>query len=101
MKRYKVTCLKCKKSDVAIIDENSKSLIGFEKSMATNFLSIRWRQDQSWGFECECGNDSRISKQEEKFMHQLVDPRTPKVGIEAIKASLKIEDSKKFTMVGV
>jgi len=94
MDRYKVTCLKCKRSDYVSISPD-KQLI-FEGMMQTPFLAARWRTDSNWGFECSCGNDNRIALKEERFLDQLVNG-TP-MGIEKIKASLKIPDVKQFSL---
>lgn len=96
MKRYKVTCLKCKADDTIII--NGKEIIGFEKGASTNFLAGRYRKDMQWGWECICGNDNRISKQEENNMDFLIDPRSNKAGIDKIVAGLKLDDKKQFSM---
>jgi hypothetical protein len=64
--------------------------------MQTPFMAARWRADENWGFQCSCGNDSRIAKKEEHFLSQLVQG-TP-MAIEEIKASLRISDNKKFAM---
>lgn len=100
MKRYEVTCLKCKQSDILLIDDNSHAIINYGKGASTNLLAGRWRKDMQWGWECICSNDNRISKQEESFLSELV-TKGDKRAIEDIKASLKIDDSKQFKMVGV
>ena len=97
MKRYEVTCLKCKQSDILLIEDDSHAIINYGKGAGTNLLAGRWRKDNQWGFECICGNDNRVSKQEEQFLTELVTQGS----IEDIKASLKIDDNKQFTMVGV
>lgn len=97
MKRYEVTCLKCKQSDILLIEDDSHAIINYAKGASTNLLAGRWRKDNQWGFECLCGNDNRVSKQEEAFLTELVTQGS----IEDIKASLEIDDKKQFTMVGV
>jgi len=97
MKRYEITCLKCKQSDILLIEDDSHAIINYSKGAGTNLLAGRWRKDNQWGFECICGNDNRVSKQEEQFLTELVTQGS----IEDIKASLKIDDNKQFTMVGV
>lgn len=92
MNTYKVTCLKCGESDNILI--NDKSIINYEKGAGTNLLSGRYRSDMEWGWECICGNDNRISKQEESFVEKLVQ----KGSVEAIRATLKIDDKKQFNM---
>ena len=97
MKRYEVTCLKCKQSDILLIDDNSHAIINYGKGASTNLLAGRWRKDERFGWECICGNDNRVSKQEEQFLSELVTQGS----IEDIKKSLKIDDNKQFKMVGV
>lgn len=97
MKRYEVTCLKCKQSDILLIEDDSHAIINYSKGASTNLLAGRWRKDNQWGWECICGNDNRVSKQEEQFLTELVTQGS----IEDIKASLKIDDKKQFSMVGV
>lgn len=97
MKRYEVTCLKCKQSDILLIDDNSHAIINYGKGASTNLLAGRWRKDEKFGWECICGNDNRVSKQEEQFLSELVTQGS----IEDIKKSLKIDDNKQFKMVGV
>lgn len=99
MQRYQVTCLKCKKSDNILIDK--RSIIAFEKGASTNFLAGRYRKDMQWGWECICGNDNRLSKQEENMFDTLIDPRSNKLGIDKIMAGLKLDDSKQFKMEAV
>lgn len=100
MKRYEVTCLKCKQSDTLLIEDADHAIINYGKGASTNLLSGRWRGDKSWGFECFCGNDNRVSKAEEQYLTELV-TKGDKQSIDKIKASLKIDDKKQFSMVGV
>lgn len=100
MKRYEITCLKCKQSDICLIDDTSHAIINFGKGAGTNLLSGRWRKDMQFGWECVCGNDNRISKQEEAFLSELV-TKGDKKAIDDIKKSLKIDDKKQFVMVRV
>ena len=100
MKRYEVTCLKCKQTDTLLIDDDSHSIINYGKGASTNLLAGRWRADMSFGWECICGNDNRVSKQEERFLSELV-TKGDKNSIDKIKASLKIDDKKQFSIIGV
>jgi len=95
-KRYQVTCLKCKQSDVLTIEESSHVILDFAKQMMTNILAGRWRRDLQWGFQCRCGNDNRLSAVEKDEFDTLVqgDP----ISVEKIAASLKIPDEKQFVM---
>lgn len=99
MKRYEVTCLDCGESDVLTINEINHVVEITEKIMKTPFRSFRWRADHSWGFMCECGNDNRLSKAEEKDFDKLVagDP----ISLKNIAASLNIPDDVQFRMVAL
>lgn len=97
MKRYEVTCLKCKQSDILLIDDNSHAIINYGKGASTNLLAGRWRKDERWGWECSCSNDSRIGKQEEAYIKELVTSGN-KQAINDIIKGLNIKDEKKFSM---
>lgn len=57
---YKITCKKCRgTSKVKIIDDEHIQYID-----TTPIISARKRKDLQWGFECLCGNDTRMCKQE-------------------------------------
>lgn len=99
MQRYEITCLKCKKSDVITIDESRHQILRWDKMLATNFLAGRFRKDLQWGFECICGNDNRLAKEEKGEMAELV--QGPPQTIKKIADSLKIPDAKQFTMARV
>lgn len=94
MNRYRVTCLKCKQSDVLAVDDRNHFVGETEKKLNTNFLSFRWRPDNKWGYLCVCGNDNRLSPQEEPEFDNVVagDPIT----VQKIADSLKIPDEKQF-----
>ncbi len=100
MKRYEVTCLKCKESDVLLIEDEQHAIVNFGKGAGTNLLAGRWRGSKDWGWECICGNDNRISKQESEYLDQLVTRGDAKT-IDDIKKSLSIPDAKQFRMAVV
>lgn len=59
-KNVTITCTECKgKSRVIIIDN-----IFIEYIDNTPIISARYRKDMKWGFECLCGNDTRLCKEE-------------------------------------
>lgn len=99
MQRYEVTCLKCGKSDIVTINEARHQILRWDKMMATNLLSGRYRKDLNWGWECICGNDNRLAKEEKGEMAQLV--QAPPMKIKQIADSLKIPDAKQFKMARV
>lgn len=99
MNKYKITCLKCKQSDDILINDSDHQIINFGRGAGTNFLAGRWRGDSSWGWECICGNDNRVSKSEEKFVNELVNGTEQQ--IKDIVKSLKIDDKKQFVMIKI
>lgn len=53
-----ITCTKCGDRIVSL-DKNENVAIEYPK-----YLGRRLRFDGNWGYECRCGNDSRVSKGE-------------------------------------
>lgn len=91
-KKYKVTCLKCKKSSrINIINDTQ---VMYEDILP--IIAARFRNDFKWGFECSCGNDSRLSIKEKDQVNQLVSGT--KQQIADIVSGLKIKDELKFRM---
>lgn len=99
MRNYRVTCLKCKQSDILTINEADHQVWDYAKKIMTNLLSARWRSDMQWGFECACGNDNRLSRAEAKDFKRLVSGDA--LSIKKIADSLKIEDKTQFRMEAV
>lgn len=57
---YQVQCKTCKgKSKLNIGDDG---LVTYVDQMP--IISSRFRKDLAWGFECLCGNDTRLCKEE-------------------------------------
>ncbi len=99
MQKYKVTCLECGESDILEIDQTNHVVGDTLRKLLTNFLSYRWRPDQTWGFLCNCGNDNRLALQEADDFDKVVagDPIT----VKKIADSLKIPDEAQFKMENV
>jgi len=98
-KKYKVTCLKCKESDVlTILDE--RYVTAQERELQTNILAARLRPDGTWGFECRCGNDNRLAAKEAGRIDELVIHATGGQ-MDKIKSQLLTPDNKQFTMEAV
>lgn len=96
MKKYKVTCLECKESDVLSIDEVGHRVIDYDNKLTTTFRSFRWRPDLKWGFECMCGNENRLAPQEAGDFDKLV--KGDELSVKKIAANLLIPDEKQFEM---
>lgn len=93
VKKYLITCLKCKgQSQIQIIDGKQVMYIDH-----TPIISCRFRGDLKWGFECMCGNDSRLARSEEADAPMLMQ-RGSADALKKLIDSLKIKDEKKFVM---
>ena|SRR3990167_11265491 len=71
-KRYKITCLSCKRSDTVLIEMSGKPNILYESGPQTNLTSARWRKDSQWGFECICGNYDLLAQEEKPDADKLI-----------------------------
>lgn len=59
-KTYEIKCIKCEgSSKLEIVDSKLVNYID-----QTPIISSRKRGDLKWGFECICGNDSRLAVEE-------------------------------------
>jgi hypothetical protein len=97
VRSFTVTCLKCKgKSRIKIL--NSKDVIWVDHEP---IISARLRPDMEWGFECICGNDSRVSLQEKDkldFLVQVNDTERKAMIINDIAKKLSAKNHLKFKM---
>lgn len=71
--------------------------IDYEKH--TPIISARFRADDTWGFECLCGQYNLLAPAEEKNINTLV--KGGLHAIDAIKESLKLPDDNKFRMESI
>jgi hypothetical protein len=55
-----IYCKQCKK-DIGEIEINN-GIVSYKK--INGILASRFRMDGNWGFECSCGNDSRLCEAE-------------------------------------
>lgn len=63
-----VTCLDCnEQSRIKIIDEQQIFYLDH-----LPIIAARLRPDMKWGFECICGNDTRLAPEEKKDIEMLV-----------------------------
>lgn len=62
-----------------------------------HIISVRYRGDMRFGWECICGNSSLISRQEFPKIKELV-VGGGKETIAKIAKSMTVEDDKKFRM---
>ena len=93
--KYEVTCKNCGGHDTLTIVNGREVMY----KNHTPIISARFRGDLKFGFECLCGNDSRLARSERPQIETLV--RGGEHAIEAVKESLLIKDEDKFQMVKV
>lgn len=67
---YKVICKKCKHSEDIVIDDNNNIYWKPVKWI----ISGRYRLDMNWGWQCVCGNNDLVTKQEQKEISNLQAP---------------------------
>lgn len=96
MEKYTVICEKCGGHDELTITSDRAV---FYKDHAP-IISARYRPDMNWGFECLCGQDSRLSPQEVDHVDILV-KGADKVTLEQIAKSLTPKNELKFQMIKV
>lgn len=94
MQRLKVTCKKCKNEEYVIVQPPMQCQ--FESGAQTKLLSARYRRDRHWGFQCMCGADSRLCKEEIPDIDTLVD--APKMTIKNLKNRLAKVKSEPFIL---
>lgn len=91
--KYKITCSKCKKSDdIIIVDDR---LIDWQHSTSINIISGRKRLDGQWGWQCVCGNNDLMTKQE---LRQITNKQNPDPQEIAHIVKNLVPDKPRFTM---
>lgn len=89
---YIVICKKC-------LGKSRLGIVGGQTVIYTDhtpIIAARLRPDMKWGFQCMCGQDSRVSNSESDQVDVLVQGGAH--AIDAIKDSLKIKDEDKFIL---
>lgn len=79
MKKYRITCKDCGASrNIAIVQGNASELIDWlddnPNAEKVKIISGRKRLDDNWGWQCICGNNDLVTKQEKKQIKNLQDP---------------------------
>ena len=92
-KTYKVTCEKCGGHDNLKITDDKQVFY----TEHTPIISARFRPDMNWGFECLCGQDSRIALEEKDSLHAIVKNASPKT-VNDLAKSLMPKSELKFKM---
>lgn len=89
----KIICNNCQGYSIVNIDEPNK-VISWKQ--IDKVISARYRFDGQWGFQCYCGNNSIMSKQE---IESISNPQLPTIKeIEDIKNNLVMIPDTKFSM---
>lgn len=91
--KYKVTCENCNGSDILMI--NDQNQVAYTEHQP--IIAARLRPDNKWGFECTCGQDSRLAPQEKGHIDILVQGAS-KAALKAIKKSLTPKNELKFRL---
>lgn len=73
-KKFRVTCMNCKSNDLVTINEADRAVMW---GHVDRIISARYRLDNSWGFQCICGQNSLMTKQEKDQItnYQNPDPK--------------------------
>lgn len=81
--KYKVVCKSCQSSEVVDIDQQRRINWG----SADRIISGRFRLDNSWGWQCICGNNDLMTDQEKRVIrnHQQPDPQDIKQVLNNLK----------------
>ena len=88
----RVTCLKCKLSaNIRFFEDQHK--VQYIDHLP--IIASRFRPDLRWGFECQCGNDSRLAKEEIPQVNVLVQNASKSV-IDRIVQSAQYKPELKF-----
>lgn len=88
-----VTCLNCKgHAQIKIINDSQVMYIDH-----TPIIAARFRPDMKWGFECICGNDTRLAPQERDQVDMLMAGSDPGI-IERVVKTVTQKPETKFKM---
>ncbi len=93
VKNVAITCKNCKGiSRIKIIGKDKVMYVDH-----TPIIACRLRPDMKWGFECQCGNDTRLAPEEKKDVAVLVSGSSQSV-IDRILKTITIKPETKFKM---
>lgn len=90
---YLVKCKACKKASRLHIVNDTQVIYQDHVPI----ISARLRGDMQWGFECICGNDSRLAREELPQIDTLIKGGS-REAMARIAASLRRADKSKFVM---
>lgn len=90
--QYKIICDNCGNADVIGLDSENHVIWGEPK----NIISARLRTDGQWGYQCNCGQNSLVTKQENENIRDLSKPSIQE--LTTIKKNLIVKKDKRFVM---
>lgn len=94
-KVYKVDCTMCKGSSKLNINKSNR----VEYIDQTPIISSRFRKDLHWGFECLCGNDNRLCREElSEVDNQVPVKGSSKEVVDAVIDRMKLSTDDSFIM---
>lgn len=91
-KTYKVVCLQCEGASIIKVFGDAQVMYVDHSPI----IACRKRPDMKWGFECICGNDSRLAQEEKKDVGLLVQGAEHVVA--RILKTIDVKPEKKFRM---
>lgn len=92
---FKVICQECQGDSTVLINQWG----GVEWKRVNRVISARERLDGQWGWQCICGNNNLITKQERESIKDLTSPQVKE--LDDIKSNLVVEKDTSFNMVKV
>jgi len=103
LKSYKVICQQCKaEREIRIFDSANQQTIDWLEdrpgALQSKIVSGRKRLDGNWGFQCLCGNNDILTKQEDKMITNPASPQPEELS--TIVNNLKVQ-APKFALVEV
>lgn len=106
-KKLQIKCLQCNRTNTAIVTEIEQNrwsidLNYYHQQDPSNIaiISGRFRKDMDFGWECVCGNDSRLAREEFPDIKKLV-INGGESSIKKITKSLSKTDKQKFLVTTV
>ena len=95
---YLVQCKTCQGKSKLNIDESNR----VEYLDNLPIISSRFRKDMKWGFECLCGNDNRLCREElNEVENQVPIKGSSKEVVDAVIDRMKLSSDDSFIMTEI
>lgn len=91
---FVITCLNCRGHAEIKINDATKQVMYLQH---VPIIACRFRPDLKWGFECRCGNDTRLAPEERSQADMLVSGASPDI-VERIVKTVTAKPERKFSM---